>query len=283
MPDEMIQQGGAAGAGIRLACYLGVFAAMALWEVAAPRRPAPAPRRSRWPGNIGLSVVGAVASRLVAPSGAVGFAWFAQSHPFGVLHRVEWNPGVEFTLAVILLDLVIYLQHRLVHAIPLLWRFHRVHHADTHLDVSSGSRFHPVEILFSMGVKLGAILLLGAGPGAVFIFEVLLNATSMFNHSNVVLPAVVDRWLRWLVVTPDVHRIHHSILSRETDSNFGFNLPWWDRIFGTYRATPEMGQEGMTLGLDEFRAAGERRLDRLLSQPFRAPTPPGASEGGVRS
>src|SRR6266513_2836287 len=172
-------------------------------------------------------------------------------------------------VAVIVLDLAIYFQHVLFHAVPVLWRLHRMHHADLEFDVTTGVRFHPVEILLSMVIKLGVVLALGAPALAVLIFEVLLNATSMFNHGNVLLPQPIDRVLRTIVVTPEIHRVHHSIEPPETNSNFGFNLPWWDRLFGTYRAQPAAGHDAMTIGIEQFRDARELRLDRMLLQPFR--------------
>jgi sterol desaturase/sphingolipid hydroxylase (fatty acid hydroxylase superfamily) len=172
-------------------------------------------------------------------------------------------------LSVIVLDLAIYLQHVLFHAVPALWRLHRMHHADLEIDVSTGLRFHPIEILLSMLIKFAVVAALGAPALAVLIFEILLNATSMFNHANVRILPRIDRVLRWLVVTPDMHRIHHSILARETNSNFGFNLPWWDRVFGTYRAQPTAGHEAMTIGIEQFRDSRELGLDRMVFQPFR--------------
>ena len=172
-------------------------------------------------------------------------------------------------LAILALDLAIYLQHVLFHAVPALWRLHRMHHADQDIDVTTGVRFHPIEILLSMGIKLGVVAALGTPAVAVLAFEILLNATSMFNHSNVRMPLWLDRALRWIVVTPDMHRVHHSIVVRETNSNFGFNLPWWDRLFGTYRDQPEAGHDAMTIGIQQFREPGEQRLDRMLTQPFR--------------
>ena len=175
-------------------------------------------------------------------------------------------------LSVLALDLAIYLQHLMFHAVPLFWRLHRVHHADLDFDVTTGARFHPVEIVLSMLIKFAVILALGPPALAVLLFEVLLNATSMFNHGNVRLPARVDRVLRWLVVTPDMHRVHHSVDPRETNSNFGFNVPWWDRLFGTYRAQPQAGHDAMTIGIEQFRVPRELWLDRMLLQPFRADT-----------
>jgi sterol desaturase/sphingolipid hydroxylase (fatty acid hydroxylase superfamily) len=172
-------------------------------------------------------------------------------------------------VSVIVLDLAIYLQHVLFHAVPALWRLHRMHHADLEFDVTTGLRFHPIEILLSMMIKLAVVAALGTPAVAVLIFEVLLNATSMFSHSNVRIPLGLDRVLRWFVVTPDMHRVHHSILSRETNSNFGFNVPWWDRLFGTYRPQPAAGHETMTIGIEQFRDPRELGLDRMLLQPFR--------------
>jgi sterol desaturase/sphingolipid hydroxylase (fatty acid hydroxylase superfamily) len=170
---------------------------------------------------------------------------------------------------VVVLDLFIYLQHVMFHAVPALWRLHRMHHADLDFDVTTGARFHPIEIVLSMLIKLAAVVVLGAPPVAVLIFEVVLNATAMFNHGNLRLPLAVDRVLRLFVVTPDMHRVHHSIVPAETNSNFGFNLPWWDRLLGTYRAQPAAGHVVMTIGLDDFREASDQRLDRMLIQPFR--------------
>jgi sterol desaturase/sphingolipid hydroxylase (fatty acid hydroxylase superfamily) len=216
-----------------------------------------------------VSLLDTLATRLVAPAGAVGFAILAEVRGWGLFNVLAWPAWVELLLALLVLDFTIYLQHRVFHYVPVLWRLHRMHHADLDVDVSTGARFHPVEILLSLGIKFAVILLLGASPLSVLLFEVALNATSMFNHSNVWIPPAVERGLRWLLVTPDMHRVHHSILRHETDSNFGFNLPWWDRLLGTYRPEPEAGHEGITLGIDQFRDPKELRLDRMLGQPFR--------------
>jgi len=208
-------------------------------------------------------------SRIVAPTGAVGFALFAEMRGWGLFNFITWPAWLELLLALLVLDLAIYVQHRVFHYVPVLWRLHRLHHADLDVDVTTGARFHPIEILLSLGIKFFVIVPLGAPPLAVLLFEIGLNATSMFNHSNVLVPPAIERWLRWLVVTPDMHRVHHSILRRETDSNFGFNLPWWDRLFRTYRPQPETGHETMTLGVEQFRDPKELRLDRMLAQPFR--------------
>ena len=192
-----------------------------------------------------------------------------EARGWGLLQIAGASPWVAVPLAVLALDLAIYFQHVLFHAVPALWRLHRMHHADQDIDVTTGIRFHPIEILLSMGIKFGVIAALGPPAVAVLIFEVLLNATSMFNHSNVRLPLWLDHVLRWVVVTPDMHRVHHSVIARETNSNFGFNLPWWDRLFGTYRDQPAAGHRDMTIGIAQFRQPGEQRLDRMLTQPFR--------------
>jgi sterol desaturase/sphingolipid hydroxylase (fatty acid hydroxylase superfamily) len=254
---------------IRLSAFAAIFAAMALWEALAPRRIRAIGRLRRWPGNIGIVVLDTLLVRLVFPAAAVGVALLAQSHGWGMFHALGLPAWLAVIASVILLDLAIYLQHALFHAVPVLWRLHRMHHADLEIDVTTGARFHPLEILLSMAIKLGVVAALGTPAVAVLIFEVLLNATSMFNHGNVGLPLRLDRVLRWLVVTPDMHRVHHSVVPRETNSNFGFNLPWWDRLCGTYRAEPAAGHQAMTIGIEQFRDPGELRLDRMLLQPFR--------------
>jgi len=255
---------------IRMTAFAGILLLMALWELFAPRREQVVPRRGRWPSNLGIVVVDSLLLRLVFPAAAVGAALFCQERGWGLFHAVDAPAWLVFVASVALLDLAVYFQHVLFHAVPTLWRFHRMHHADTEFDATTGLRFHPVEILLSMGIKIGVIAALGPPAVAVLAFEVLLNATSIFNHGNVRLPSVLDRFLRWIVVTPDMHRVHHSIRREETDSNFGFNLPWWDRIFGTYRAQPQDGHEGMTIGIERFREPRDQRLDRMLVQPFRS-------------
>jgi sterol desaturase/sphingolipid hydroxylase (fatty acid hydroxylase superfamily) len=254
---------------IRLAAFAGIFAAMAVWEILAPRRDQKPGRRTRWPGNIAIVVLDTVLVRLVFPTTAVGLALVAEARGWGLSHALDVPAWASLLLAVAALDLAIYLQHVLFHAVPALWRLHRMHHADLELDVTTGARFHPVEMLLSMGIKLGVVAALGAPAVAVLAFEVLLNATSMLNHSNIDMPPWLDRVLRRIVVTPDMHRVHHSIVARETNGNFGFNLPWWDRLFGTYRAQPEAGHEAMIIGIEQFREPAEQRLDRMLTQPFR--------------
>ena len=258
-------------ASVRLVCFLAVFAAVAGWEAASPRRRRCTTRAARWPHNIAVVALGTATVRLLLPTSAVALALSLQAgEGTGLLPALGLPFAVGLIVGVLLMDLAIYLQHVLFHAVPALWRLHRMHHADVDFDVTTGARFHPIEILLSMLIKFAVIAALGVPALAVLIFELLLNGTSMFNHGNVNIPPRVDRWLRWLIVTPDMHRVHHSVLRREHDSNFGFNLPWWDRLFGTYRAQPEAGHAGMVIGLDRFRDAGELRIDRMLTQPFRS-------------
>jgi sterol desaturase/sphingolipid hydroxylase (fatty acid hydroxylase superfamily) len=253
---------------IRLGIGAGTFAAMAAWEAMAPRRPQAIGRWVRWPNNLGVLIVDAIILRLLFPMTALGLAVGGEERGWGLLNDFPLPRWVAVIVAVIALDLAIYFQHVLFHAVPALWRLHRMHHADLEFDVTTGVRFHPVEIILSMMIKLGVVLALGASALAVLIFEVLLNATSMFNHGNVLLSPPIDRVLRMIVVTPEMHRVHHSIDPAETNSNFGFNLPWWDRLFGTYRAQPAAGHAGMTIGIDLFRNVDDLRLDRMLIQPL---------------
>lgn len=255
---------------VRLGAFLGIFAAMAMWELAAPRRALHEQRSLRWTNNLALTVLNSVLVRAILPVAAIGIAGFAAERGMGVLNILTLPHAWAIVVSLLALDAAIYLQHLMFHAVPLFWRVHRVHHADVDFDVTTGARFHPIEIALSMLIKFAVILVLGPPAVAVLIFEVLLNATSMFNHGNVRLPAQIDRVLRWLVVTPDMHRVHHSIDPRETNSNFGFNVPWWDRLFGTYRAQPRAGHDAMTIGIEQFRDRRELWLDRMLLQPFRA-------------
>ena len=254
---------------IRLGMFGGVFAAMAVWELVAPRRRQHIGRVARWPSNLGVVLLDTLVVRLLFPMSAVGLALYSEQQGWGLLNVWLVSPWLAVPIAVIAFDLAIYLQHVLFHAVPVLWRLHRMHHADLEFDVTTGARFHPVEIVLSMLLKLALVVALGAPALAVLLFEVLLNATAMFNHSNVQLSASKDQVLRMFVVTPDMHRVHHSIISQETNSNFGFNLPWWDWLFGTYQAQPAAGHVEMTIGIKEFRDPEEQRLDRMLTQPFR--------------
>jgi len=257
---------------VRMGAFAGVFVAMALWEILAPRREWRIRKGYRWLNNLGVVVLDAAVLRVLFPAAAVGTALFVETQGWGLLRLLDVPYWLTIVIAIFALDFAIWAQHVFFHAVPLLWRLHRMHHADLDFDVTTGLRFHPVEILFSMFIKAGVIVMLGAPALAVLLFEVLLNATSMFNHGNVRLPQRLDRVLRWIVVTPDMHRVHHSWYPNETNSNFGFNLPWWDRIFGTYRAQPRDGHSAMTIGINLFRDPNELRLDRMLWQPFHGPT-----------
>jgi len=254
---------------LRIGAFAAVFAAMAAWEWFAPRRGPVHARLARWPHNLGLLMLDVIVLRLAAPGAAIAVALAGEAGGWGLLPALGAPAWVAVPAAVVLLDLAVWFQHVTVHAVPALWRLHRVHHTDVDFDVTTGTRFHPVEILLSTGIKCAAVAAIGAPAVAVLAFEVLLNATAVFNHANVRMPRRVDALLRLLVVTPDMHRVHHSTAYNEANSNFGFNLPWWDRLFGTYRAQPAAGHEAMSIGVDAFRAPGDLRLDRLLLQPFR--------------
>ncbi len=257
-------------AAIRLGAFIGIFALMALWELAAPRRTPTVSKAVRWSNNLTLVVLNTLLLRLVFPAAAVGVAAFAAKQGMGLFAIYPLPPALALVLAVVALDLVIWIQHVLFHAVPVLWRLHRVHHADLDYDLTTGTRFHPLEILLSLLIKFAAILVLGPPVAAVVLFEVLLNATSMFNHGNVRLPAGLDRWLRWVLVTPDMHRVHHSVEDDETNSNFGFNLSLWDRLFGTYRDQPRAGHKAMTIGIRDHRDPREVAwLPGMLALPFR--------------
>jgi sterol desaturase/sphingolipid hydroxylase (fatty acid hydroxylase superfamily) len=253
---------------IRLVFFLGVLAVVAVWEVIAPRRALTDNKGRRWFANLSLVTIDTGVERFLLPVLPLGMALIAQERGWGILNIIILPTWIKIVLAVTALDLVIYLQHVLFHFLPILWRFHRMHHTDLDIDVTTGNRFHPVEIVISIGIKLAVIALIGPPSVAVVVFEVVLNATSQFNHGNIRIPEKLDWWLRFFLVTPDMHRVHHSIIPRETNSNFGFNLPWWDRLCGTYHAQPEGGHEGMTIGLKEFRDPGKLTLFRLLIQPF---------------
>jgi sterol desaturase/sphingolipid hydroxylase (fatty acid hydroxylase superfamily) len=264
MTDSILAHEGA----IRLSFFLAILIAMVVWEVLYPRRPLNTSKTLRWYSNLGLVFIDTLALRLLLPVQAVGMALLAQSRGWGLLNNISLPYWLEIVIGVVVLDFVIYLQHAIFHFIPLFWKLHRIHHTDLDFDVTTGIRFHPVEILLSMGIKMIAVIILGPSALAVILFEVLLNATSMFNHGNVRLPVSIDRVLRLFVVTPEMHRVHHSVLIREFNSNFGFSLPWWDRILGTYRAQPEAGHEAMTIGLAQFRDPNALALSHLLLLPF---------------
>ena len=255
---------------LRLGFFLGIFAIMALWEVLAPCRTLRVSKAIRWSNNLGLVVLNTILLRLLFPAAAVGIAALASKQGWGLLNYQPLSFWVSVAISVIALDLVVYLQHVMVHAIPMLWRLHRVHHADPDFDVTTGARFHPAEIILSMLIKFAAIMVIGPPVVAVIIFEILLNGTAMFNHGNISLPPLLDQPLRWLLVTPDMHRVHHSVHDDETNSNFGFNLAWWDRLFGTYRDQPRDGHQNMTIGIHKFNAAADISwLPGMLTLPFK--------------
>jgi sterol desaturase/sphingolipid hydroxylase (fatty acid hydroxylase superfamily) len=257
-------------AAIRLSVFLGLFAVVALWEVWAPRRTLTVSKAVRWMNNLGLVALNTILLRLLFPAAAVGMAAFATAQGWGLLNHFQVPFGISVVVTVIAMDFVIWSQHVMVHAVPALWRLHRVHHADLDYDLTTGARFHPLEIILSMLIKFATIMVLGPPVAGVILFEVLLNGMALFNHANVRLPLPLDRTLRWLVVTPDMHRVHHSVEDDETNSNFGFNLSWWDRLLGTYRDQPRGGHQGMTLGIRDYRAPREVSwLPGQLALPFR--------------
>ena len=254
---------------IRLSFFFGVFFIMAVWELIAPRRQLIIPKLLRWGNNLALVFLNSFILRLLFPAAAVGMAAFANQQGWGIFNYFDVPLMVAAILSVVIMDAIIYLQHVMVHAVPALWRLHRVHHADPDFDVTTGSRFHPLEIILSMLIKFAVIVVLGPPVVAVIVFEILLNATAMFNHSNVRLNLTLDKYLRLFVVTPDMHRVHHSVEADETNSNFGFNLPWWDRLFGTYRAQPRAGHENMAIGIHQYNRPDQVSwLHKMLLLPF---------------
>ena len=257
---------------IRLSFFAGIFAIMALAELVAPRRPLTASKSKRWMTNIGIVVINTLAARVAFPVAAVATAFYAGKNGVGLLNLVDFPYAVKVIIAVIALDFAIYVQHVLFHAVPALWRLHMVHHADLDYDVTTGARFHPIEILLSVAIKMAVVFVLGAPPLAVIVFEILLNATAMFNHSNVKIPTGLDSLLRLFIVTPDMHRVHHSAIPDETNSNYGFNLPWWDRLMGTYMDQPAKRHDGMTIGLNQFRESKKLGLLGILLLPFTGKT-----------
>lgn len=254
---------------IRLGFFIGVLTIMALWEILAPRRALTTSKSWRWVSNLGIVFLNSILLRLLFPVAAVGLAAYAAGHGWGLLNQVQIPFWVTVIASVVALDLAIYLQHVMFHAVPAFWRLHRMHHADLDFDVTTGARFHPIEIILSMLIKFAVIAALGPPVVAVIVFEVLLNATSLFNHSNVRLPTKFDRALCLFVVTPDMHCVHHSIEDHETNSNFGFNLSIWDRLFGTYQDQPDAGHLAMTIGIRDFRDPRQvGRLPGMLALPF---------------
>jgi sterol desaturase/sphingolipid hydroxylase (fatty acid hydroxylase superfamily) len=264
---------------IRLTAFFGIFIAVAIWESLSPRRQLLTSKTQRWVSNISITLIGTAIVRGVFPVLAVTFA--ATETNLGILNQISLPYALKVFIGVLAFDLIIYFQHVMFHAVPILWRLHMMHHADLDIDVTTGLRFHPIEVLLSMGIKIGAVILIGPPVLAVILFEILLNGTSMFNHGNIRIPAEIDRILRFFVVTPDMHRVHHSVVIRETNSNFGFNFPLWDRLFRTYRPQPAAGHDKMVIGLSQFRDQKLLTLPRLLMLPFTGD--PGLYSPGIRA
>ena len=255
---------------VRLGFFIGVLAAIGGWELVAPRRTTTVSKLIRWSNNLGLVFLNTLILRLLFPAAATGIAVLAQQRGWGLFNSFAAPLPLATLISIVMLDGIIYLQHVMLHAVPVLWRLHRVHHADPEYDVTTGTRFHPLEIVLSMLIKFAAIILLGAPVVSVVVFEVILNATAMFNHGNIKLPGNIDRALRLLVVTPDMHRVHHSVENDETNSNFGFSLSWWDRLFGTYRDQPRAGHTDMTIGIRKYREPRQITwLPGMLMLPFK--------------
>jgi len=252
---------------LRLSAFFGVFFVMALWEIMAPKRALNFGKK-RWTANLGIVVLDSLLARLILPGGAVAASTWAESNHIGLLPLLDLSDATLILVAIIVMDFIIYAQHVMFHRVPILWRLHQVHHADRDIDITTGLRFHPVEILISMLIKIAAVVALGVPVIAVVIFEVILNGMAMFNHSNVRLPRIIDNLIRLLLVTPDVHRVHHSIIYRETNSNYGFNLSVWDRLCGTYRAQPELGHDKVVIGLPDLQQAPTHQLLWMLRLPF---------------
>lgn len=255
-------------ASIRLGFFFGILLLVAVGELISPRRVLTNSKIVRWFSNLGIVAVDTAVVRFLFPIIGVNVAFAAQEKGWGLLNVLNLPEWLAVLIGILVLDLVVYLQHVMFHTVPLIWRLHMMHHADMDIDVTTGLRFHPIEIVISMIIKMTAIAALGPSVFTVILFEIILNGTAMFNHGNVKLPLVLDRYLRLLVVTPDMHRVHHSVTIRETNSNFGFNFPWWDRIFGTYRPQPSLGHEKMAIGLAQFRDPRKNNLFRMMLLPF---------------
>ena len=254
---------------VRMSFFFGMLLLIGLWELAAPKRALTVSKLVRWTNNLGLVFLNSIILRLLFPAAAVGVAKLASEQGWGLFNYYDISFWFAVVASVIIMDFVIYVQHVMVHSIPVLWRLHRVHHADLDYDVTTGARFHPIEIIFSMLIKFATILLLGPSIIAVIIFEIMLNATAMFNHGNIGLPKSIDKVVRLFLVTPDMHRVHHSVEDDEANSNFGFSLTWWDRLLGTYREEPRAGQQGMTIGINKFRDPKQVSwLPGMLALPF---------------
>ena len=253
---------------IRLGCFFTILIIMFFWEILTPRRPLTTSKVTRWISNLGMVAIDSITVRLAFPAALTGVVILAEHRGWGLFNQLVLSDVWKIIFSVLILDLAIYLQHVMFHSTPLLWRLHMVHHSDMDIDVSTGVRFHPIEIMLSLGIKMMVVILIGAPPASVLIFEIILNGTSMFNHGNVRYSQRFDSFLRLLVVTPEMHRVHHSTIRWETNSNLGFNFPWWDRLFGTYRDQPAKGHLEMTIGLDQYKEPQKLTLPWLIILPF---------------
>ncbi len=253
---------------IRISMFLGFLVVMAVWEILQPRRALTQSKGKRWFVNLAITVVDMAFVRYTLGAAAVSMAVYAQSSGWGFLNGLQIHGAAAFLITIVVMDMAIYLQHVMSHALPIFWRLHRVHHTDLDYDVTTGLRFHPFEIFISMIYKVALAAALGANPLGMVVFEVILNSSSQFNHGNVRIPKAVDRILRLFIVTPDMHRVHHSWKIKETNSNFGFFLTWWDRLLGTYRDQPDDGHKEMTIGLMEYRDIEKLSILNLLMMPF---------------
>jgi sterol desaturase/sphingolipid hydroxylase (fatty acid hydroxylase superfamily) len=253
---------------LRAGGFFAVLLVVGFFEVVVPRRRAVLPRKVRWFSNLMVHFLNAMILRLLLPVLPIGVAIACMEKGWGLLNQYPLRPALTILISVVLLDLIIYLQHVLFHKIPILWRLHKVHHMDLHIDVTTGVRFHPLEIVLSALIKIAVVFLVGPPAAAVLLFEIILNGTSMFNHGNIHIPERMDRMIRQFIVTPDMHRVHHSIIRAENNSNFGFSISLWDRLFGTYTPQPAGGHEAMVIGLREWRGDESARLLKLLTAPF---------------
>ena len=253
---------------IRLSSFFGILLFMAIWEMIAPRRVLRAPKTFRWMSNLLLTTLNSIIARFLFPLSAAALAVIGEERGWGIMGYFRVSSFTAGLFSIVLLDLAIYFQHLLFHKVRILWYIHGMHHTDLDIDVTTGARFHPIEILLSFLIKVGVILFIGTPAWSFLIFEIILNATSMFNHSNIFINVKIDRVLRFILVTPDMHRVHHSVIIREHDSNFSFSFSWWDRLFGTYLSQPKEGHDNMVIGLANFRDPKGLSLPRLIALPF---------------
>lgn len=254
---------------IRLSVFIAILVLMIALEYWLPAKQAHVAKSKRWLSNFGLTIVASIVVRLIVPMGLTGIAIYASEHGWGLFNQITWPLWIMYILSWLTLDILIYWQHRLFHRVPILWRLHKVHHADSHVDASTGLRFHPLEILLSIVIKGIAVAALGVPMLAVIVFEIILNGFSLFNHANIRLPNKIERVVRYFLITQVLHRIHHSQVVRETDTNFGFSVSWWDRLFGTYKGESTKGDSAINLGLVEYpKAAQNAAFWSLLKMPF---------------